>query len=98
RRIVECDSYVRRGDWKRVDIKTMFGSKVSGKTVGIVGGGRIGQALARRARGFDMKILYTANSRKPEFEAETGGIYVDLPTLLKEADFVSLHVPLQAST
>jgi lactate dehydrogenase-like 2-hydroxyacid dehydrogenase len=98
RRFVECDKYVRAGDWKKVDVKTMFGSRVSGKTVGIIGGGRIGLAFAKRAKSFGMNILYTANSRKSDFEEEVGGVYVDKETLLKEADFVSLHVPLQPST
>lgn len=98
RRMIECDRYVRAGDWKKVNIKTMYGSKVSGKTVGIIGGGRIGLAFAKRCKGFDMQILYTANSPKPDFEAETGGKFVDRETLLRQADFVSLHVPLQYST
>lgn len=98
RRMVECDRYVRAGEWKIVNINALNGSKVSGKTVGIIGGGRIGLAFAKRCKGFDMQILYTANSPKPDFEAETGGKFVDKETLLREADFISLHVPLQAST
>jgi lactate dehydrogenase-like 2-hydroxyacid dehydrogenase len=76
----------------------MLGARVNGKTLGVVGGGRIGLAFAKRALGFNINILYTANSPKPEFEAATGGRFVDLATLLRVSDFVSLHVPLSAAT
>lgn len=98
RRIAECDRFVRDGKWPKTNINILSGRSVNGKTVGIIGGGRIGLAFAKRALGFNMKILYTANSPKPDFEAATGGKFVDKDTLLREADFVSLHVPLQAST
>lgn len=98
RRVAECDTMVRAGEWQSWGPLLMLGTRVNGKTVGIVGGGRIGLAFAERARGFNMNILYTANSPKPEFEAATGGRFVDLATLLRVSDFVSLHVPLSPAT
>lgn len=98
RRVVEADRLVRTGGWQSWGPEFMLGGAVAGRTLGIVGGGRIGLAMARRARGFNMDILYTANSPKPEFEAAVGGRFAPLPTLLAQADFVSLHVPLTAAT
>lgn len=99
RRIVEADHYVRNGDWKVAWHPAMLtGRDVSGSTIGIIGAGRIGQAMARRARGFSMKILYCSGTEKPEFEKETGAIRADLDTLLRESDYVSLHVPLTDKT
>lgn len=97
RRIVECDGYVRAGkkDWGPANL---LGSQVSGKTIGIIGAGRIGKAVAHRAKGFNMKILYTDVTAYPDFEAQTGGRYVERETLLKEADFISIHAPLLDST
>ena len=76
----------------------MVGTQVTGKTLGIVGGGRIGQAVARRAQGFKMKVIYTDVQKMPAFEAATAGQFVDMETLLKSADFISVHVPLLPST
>jgi len=99
RRIVEADKYVRRGDWKIPwGLMMMLGSDVYGKTIGVVGLGRIGLAIARRAKGFDMRILYHSRTRKPDVEKELGIEYVDFETLLKESDFVTLHVPLTPET
>jgi glyoxylate reductase len=99
RRIVEADEYVRRGDWHIPwGLMMMLGSDVYGKTIGIVGLGRIGLAIARRAQGFDMRILHHSRTRKPNLERELGIKYVDLETLLKESDFISLHVPLTPET
>lgn len=97
RRVVECDAFVRSGkkDWS---VTNLIGSQVSGKTLGIIGGGRIGTAVAERAKGFKMNILYTDVQPNSSFEAATGGKYVNKATLLKEADFISLHVPLLPST
>ena len=72
--------------------------EVTEKTLGIIGTGRIGSSFARKAKGFDMKILYNDISRNERFEQETGAVFVDKETLLKESDFVSLHVPLLEST
>lgn len=99
RRVVEADRYVRAGNWKVAwHPSMMLGRDIFGATIGIIGAGRIGQAMARRARGFDMKILYVSSSPKPEFERECAAVRVDLATLLKTSDFVSLHVPLTDRT
>jgi len=103
RRIVEADGFVRSGDYWRTGTgwhpMMMLGTHVTGKTLGIVGMGRIGQAVARRARGFGMRILYYQRHRLPrEVEEELGASYVDLDTLLAESDFVTLHVPLTPET
>jgi glyoxylate reductase len=98
RRVSEGDRIVRSGGFIGWFPLFMLGVEVTGKTLGIVGAGRIGQAVALRARGFRMKILYTANSPKPDFERETGASYVDIDTLLRQSDFVSIHVPLTHAT
>ncbi|HEU5394944.1 MAG TPA: D-glycerate dehydrogenase, partial [Candidatus Methylomirabilis sp.] len=99
RRIVEGDRYVRSGRWKMWQFSLLQGSDVWGKTLGICGLGRIGQAVVRRARGYGMRILYTGRRRQPgPVEAELGTYFVDKTTLLKEADFISLHLPLSPET
>lgn len=98
RRIVEADKYNRTRGFIGFGTDFMLGLDIAGKTLGIIGAGRIGQAMGRRAKGFDMNILYTANSPKPEFEKQTGARFADQQTLLKEADFVSLHMPLNSAT
>jgi lactate dehydrogenase-like 2-hydroxyacid dehydrogenase len=97
RRIVECDKFVRSGQkgWSPMNL---LGTQVSGKTLGIVGGGRIGQAVAQRAQGFKMNVIYTDVQEIPAFEAATAGQFVDKETLVKSADFISVHVPLLPST
>jgi len=95
RRIVEADSAVRAGGWES---EKFAGHDVQGATLGIIGLGRIGSVVARRARGFNMKVLYYSRTRKPDLEKELGLECVDLDTLLKESDFVSLHVPLTEKT
>lgn len=99
RRVVEADKYVRAGNWKVAwHPSMMLGAPLRGTTLGIIGAGRIGQAMAKRGRGFDMRILYFNRSAKPEFEKECGAKRVELDELLKESDFVSLHVPLNDQT
>jgi glyoxylate reductase len=100
RRVVEADRYVRSGQWKVSWHPTMFlGRDVYGATLGIIGAGRIGTAVARRAKGFNMKILYYDIVPMPaEVEKELGAQRVDLETLLRESDFVSVHVPLTKET
>jgi len=99
RRVVEADKYVRRGDWKVPWNLMMFvGQDVWGKTIGIVGLGRIGSAVAKRALAFNMKVLYYDVIRQPGLEKELGIDYVELETLLKQADFVTVHVPLLPQT
>ena len=92
RRIPESDLFVRAGekDWRTLNL---FGTKVSGKTLGIVGSGRIAQAMARRAQGFDLKILYTSRNQNREFEEKCGATYVSKEELLSQSDFISLHIP-----
>ena len=99
RRIAEADRYVRAGKWNVPWGLLMFlGQDIWGKTIGIIGMGRIGTAVARRAKGFNMKILYYDIYRNEKAEKELGAKYVDLETLLKESDFVTLHVPLTPQT
>ncbi len=94
RRIVEAERFVRDGRWKTWDPNLLLGHDVHGATLGIVGYGKIGAAVARRARGFDMRVLFT--SRSPV--AGAIGERVELAALLRESDFVSLHVPLTPDT
>ncbi|HEX2171267.1 MAG TPA: D-glycerate dehydrogenase, partial [Dehalococcoidia bacterium] len=98
RRLVESAEYVKRGDWRYWGPLVLLGHDVHHATLGIVGLGRIGLEMARRARGFDMRILYTSRDRKPAAEAAHGLTYRELPDLLAESDFVSLHVPLNDTT
>jgi glyoxylate reductase len=99
RRIVEGDRLVRAGGFKVWAPLLFLGIDVSGKTLGIIGLGQIGKAVARRARGFGMAILYHGRHRIEETEEKAlGTAYVDLSTLLSQADFVSLHVPLTDQT
>jgi len=99
RRVVEGDRRVREGKFKLWAPFLFLGREVSGKTLGIVGFGRIGRAVARRAAGFGMRVLYHNRSRlTPAEERESPAEYADLNTLLAQADFVSLHVPLSGET
>ncbi|MGO8818409.1 MAG: 2-hydroxyacid dehydrogenase [Terriglobia bacterium] len=99
RRLVEADRYVRTGQWQSWQWGNMWGTNPSGKTLSIYGFGRIGQAVARRASGFSMRILYNSLDRPtPEREQQLGAQYVDRETLLREADFLTLHVPLAPDT
>jgi glyoxylate reductase len=98
RRMFEGDCMVRAGKFPGSQSNHLAGSWVFGKTIGLVGAGRIGQATARRARGFGMKILYCARHRRPEAEQELGMEYVALDRLLTQSDFVSLHPALNAES
>ncbi len=98
RRVLEGHDYVRRGEWKTWHPELLLGPELFGATVGVVGFGRIGQAFARRARGFEMKVLYTSRRPKPEAEAALAAERVELDELLARADFVSLHTPLTPET
>jgi glyoxylate reductase len=98
RRIVEGDKFTREGKWKTWGPIDFLGPDVTGATLGIIGFGRIGQGLAKRAQGFNMRILYFSTRRHPEAEQKYGAEYVDLNTLLAEADFVSLHTTLSQET
>jgi len=97
RRVVEAEKFLRAGKWKTWGPSLLLGADFAGATLGIVGFGRIGQAVAKRATGFDMRILYY----DPSASASTSGlpaISTDLDTLLAESDFVSIHVPLTPET
>ena len=100
RRMVEGDRLVRAGKFPGGQSRHLLGSFVWGKTIGLIGGGGlIGKAVARRAHGFGMRVLYWTPRRKPEAEEREAGLtYVSLDELLRESDFVSLHQPLNAST
>lgn len=99
RRIVEGDHFVRSGEWRRWSIDLLAGHDVHHKTLGIFGMGRIGQAVARRARGFSMRVLYHDTRRAPEaIERELELEFAEKDRLLAESDFISLHVPLTDST
>lgn len=99
RRVVEGDRQVRQGQFTHFAPFHFLGQDVSGKTLGIIGMGRIGQAVARRAAGFHMPIIYSSRTRLPaDKEAAIGAIYKDLDTVLRESDFLSLHVPLTPQT
>jgi glyoxylate reductase len=98
RHVVAADRLVRAGGWKTWDPGLLLGQDVHGATIGIAGMGQIGQAMARRAYGFAMRILYTDEIARPEIEAATGARRVDKDTLLRESDFITLHVPLLPAT
>jgi len=99
RRVVEGDQFVRAGRWRTWTPKLMLGRDVWGATLGIIGWGAIGQAVARRAGGFGMRILYvTRKGPDPAATNPVGAECVDLARLLRESDFISIHVPLTEST
>ena len=98
RRLGEGERLLRAGEWEWWGPKQLMGRDVWGKRLGIVGFGRIGQAVARRARGFGMEILYHNRSRKQEAERDLEARYMQLDDLLAAADFVSIHTPLTPET
>jgi glyoxylate reductase len=99
RRLGEGEKLARSGQWKGWDLDQLCGSDVWGKTLGLVGFGRIGRAVARRASGFKMRVIYTDAVRAPlEAEQELHATFVDRDTLFSTADFISLHVPLLPDT
>ncbi len=99
RRVVEGDRYARAGRYTGWGIQLLLGADITGATLGIVGMGRIGQGMAKRAAGFDMTILYSDEVRQPpERERELNARYVDLDELFAVSDFVSLHTPLTPET
>jgi len=94
RRITEAERFVRAGKWATWIPNLLLGADLVGATLGIVGFGRIGQAVAKRAQGFDMRVIYSS----PNAQSAYGAQPVDLDILLRESDFVSLHVPLKSET
>lgn len=98
KRVVEGDRFLRDGKFKGWAPLLMLGGEVTGKTLGIIGAGRIGQAVARRAKGFDMTVLYASLRRIAAFEDETDSSMVDLEELLSRSDYISIHCPLTEDT
>jgi glyoxylate reductase len=99
RRMTEGETYLRKGDWKGTFLKQMLGRDVHGATLGICGFGRIGQAVARRAHGFDMRILYHSRNRATaQAERESGAAYTAKEELLRTADVVLLILPFTPET
>lgn len=99
RRVTEAERYLRAGQWKGMSFHILLGGDVHGRTLGILGMGRIGRAIARRAVGFRMPVIYHNRSRLDEaIERDCGARYVDRDTLLREADFLVLTVPMTAQT
>jgi len=103
RRVVEAEKFLRAGKWKTWGPSMLLGVDFVGATLGIIGFGRIGQAVARRAAGFDMRVLYYDPNVKPaDLSSEKKGMLpavgIDLDTLLRDSDFISLHVPLTPQT
>jgi glyoxylate reductase len=99
RRIAEGDAWTRSGTWTGIEFDRFLGADVWGKTLGVVGFGRIGREVARRASGFKMRVVYYNRNRlTPELEKEFAGTYVSMDQLLAESDFVSVNTPLTPDT
>jgi glyoxylate reductase len=98
RRLVEGVDLVRSGHWTGWQPEQLLGLELRGRTLGLFGAGRIGQAVGRRAPAFGLRVLYSARTAKPEFERETGAMRVDTNQLLAASDIVSLHVPSTPQT
>lgn len=98
RRVVETDRIMRSGTWPGWGPMQFWGADVTGRTLGIAGAGRIGRAMARMSRGFDMSVVYWGRRDCPELEQELGARRVDFDGLLREADFISIHTPLTPET
>ena len=97
RRLLEAERYVRAGKWKTWGPMLLLGVELKGATLGVVGFGRIGKAMARRAVGFDMRVIYySPNEKKPDLDIKA--TRVDFEALLEESDFISLHTPLTPDT
>ena len=98
RRIPESEKFLRAGKFKSWGPLLFLGGDIAGRTLGIIGSGRIGQAMAMKSRGFNMRVLYADEIANTKLEKEIGARKVDLETLLRESDFVSVHVPLLPTT
>ncbi len=98
RRVVEGHRVVAKNEWLGWAPLQLLGQDLTGRTLGIIGMGRIGREVAKRALGFDMKVIYFNRSRHPDAETKLAARYVDLPTLLKESDVVSIHCPYSKET
>ncbi|MFC4353930.1 2-hydroxyacid dehydrogenase [Chryseomicrobium palamuruense] len=93
RKLSAASAEVREGNWKSWSLLQLAGKELSGATIGILGFGRIGQAVARRAKGFDMNVIYWNRSKKPEAEVEIGATYQEFEDVLKQADFLVIMLP-----
>ncbi|MDY7029272.1 MAG: D-glycerate dehydrogenase, partial [Spirochaetota bacterium] len=98
RRVVESDSFMRSGKWKGWGSLQFIGGDIEGKTLGVVGTGRIGTAMALKSRGFNMKVVYSDVADNPVLEEKCGAKRVSFEELLSIADYISIHVPLMDST
>ena len=98
RKTAEIDRFIREGKWERYSPFMFLGGEITGKTLGIIGAGRIGTAMALKSRGFNMKVLYSARRHNNILDDLPGSEKVELDELLKRADFVSLHVPSSKET
>ncbi|MHA2256214.1 MAG: 2-hydroxyacid dehydrogenase, partial [Candidatus Heimdallarchaeaceae archaeon] len=98
RRLVEADNFLRTGKWNGWDPLLLLGGDVSGKTLGIVGLGRIGKAVAERAKGFGMEVIYNSRAKFQDDERLLGIQFASLKELLKRSDFVTLHTPYTEAT
>ena len=98
RRMSEGERLMRSGGWRYWGPRMLLGQQVAGSSLGIIGLGRIGQAMAKRARGFDMKLYYTGRNRRPELEKELGISFLPFEDLLGTCDFISIHCPLSPET
>ncbi len=98
RRVVEADKFTRDGHWKTWGPTLLLGPDIAGATLGIVGLGRIGQAVVKRAQGFQMRIVYHDIQRRPDLEEKMGVEFASLDSLLQESDFVSIHTVLSDET
>lgn len=98
RRLGEGMDYVRQGKWKTWGLTLLMGQEVYGRTIGIIGMGRIGQAMAKRAKGFNMRILYSGHHRVGQLEEDLKAEFCPLDDLLRESDFISLHANLKDET
>jgi glyoxylate reductase len=98
RRLLEGVQYIRDGQWRTWDPNALLGGDLNGATLGVIGLGRIGKAVARRASGFNMRLLAYSPRTSPQDAAADNITLVDLDTLLRESDYVSLHVPLNSTT
>jgi len=98
RRIVESDSFTRTGKFEGWDPMLLHGIDISGKTLGVIGAGRIGTSFALKSKGFNMNVLYTSHHRNETLKKELNAEKVSLKTLLQKSDFISIHVPLSDET
>lgn len=98
RRVIPADKFMRTGQFKGWGPMLFLGKEISGRTLGVIGMGRIGYAFAKMSKGFNMKVLYYDLVRNENAEKEIPAHFVDLDTLLKESDFISIHVPLTPET